>query len=205
MSKACQFLCLLVVVALDLGDSPRSAEAGGLPAQATDNISVASDAVAGGANQSAVGAASAALNGCTGNISPLYRYWNGAVADHFYTTSWAELGWGGGGYSIEGTVGSLLDSSFSACGAAPLYRYYNPSATDHFYTTSWAELGGGSAGWYYEGVQGYCFPFPVTGSIPLYRYWNGGSADHFYTTNFAELGGGSGGYVFEGVQCYVSP
>jgi Repeat of unknown function (DUF5648) len=189
-------LLVLVAGALALVDSPHSAAAGSSDA-VTTNANVA--------DQNAIGVVTDALNGCNGAVYPLYRYWNGGVSDHFYTTNWAELGWGGGGYSIEGTAGSLLASSFASCGAAPLYRYYNPSATDHFYTTNWGELGWGAAGWYYEAVQGYCFPFPVTGTIPLYRYWNGSAADHFYTTNFAELGGGNSGYVLEGIQCYVNP
>jgi subtilisin family serine protease len=33
---------------------------------------------------------------------PLYRYWNGGAADHFYTTSWNELGSGRYGWAYEG-------------------------------------------------------------------------------------------------------
>ena len=192
MSKLFRTLCILTTITFALIDTPRSTEARDLTN--TDAANATSSAVT-----------AATFNGCTGTTSPLYRYWNASASDHFYTTNFAELRWGGGGYSIEGTSGSLLESRFASCGAVPLYRYYNPSATDHFYTTNWGELGWGSGGWYYEGVQGYCFPSPTTGTTPLYRYWNGGVADHFYTTSFAELRGGGGGYVLEGIQCYVSP
>jgi len=33
---------------------------------------------------------------------PLYRYNNGAISDHFYTTNWRELGAGKNGYNFEG-------------------------------------------------------------------------------------------------------
>ncbi len=145
------------------------------------------------------------INGCTGLAYQLYRYYSAGQGDHFYTTNFNELGFGGLGYVIEGTMGSLVSAAFSSCGATPLYRYYNGSIGDHFYTTSWSELGAGGSGWSYEGVQGYCFASPTTGTVPLYRYYSGGQGDHFYTTNFGELGGGRIGYDFEGVQCYVVP
>jgi hypothetical protein len=177
--------------------------------QAVDDASDMAEANASVNDESSVGEAAEALtgtiNGCSGTISPLFRYWSASGSDHFYTTTWAELGWGGSGYVIEGTAGSLLASSFAPCGATPLYRYYSGAASDHFYTTNWSELGGGSSGYTYEGVQGYCFPSPVTGTVPLYRYYSGSSPDHFYTTNWSELGAGAAGYVLEGIQCYVSP
>ena len=33
---------------------------------------------------------------------PLFRYWNGAIGDHFYTTNWGELGRGRSGWRYEG-------------------------------------------------------------------------------------------------------
>jgi len=131
----------------------------------------------------------------------LYRYWNSALTDHFYTTNWAELGGGAHGWASEGIQCYIFPSA--ALGLVPLYRYWNSALADHFYTTNWAELGNGAHGWAYEGVQGYVRPTPASGSIPLYRYWNSGTADHFYTTVFTELGMGKNGYAFEGIQCFV--
>jgi len=133
---------------------------------------------------------------------PLQRYWNPAIADHFYTTDWNELGWGKYGWGYEGIQCYVFATQVP--GSVPLYRYWNPGIGDHFYTTSWAELGGGAYGWGYEGIQCYVFPQPGQGRIPLYRYWNGPAGDHFYTTNWGELGWGNYGWVFEGVQCYVA-
>src|SRR5206468_3305820 len=37
-----------------------------------------------------------------GAYVPLYRYWNASAGDHFYTTSWSELGNGNYGWGYEG-------------------------------------------------------------------------------------------------------
>ena len=134
---------------------------------------------------------------------PLYRYWNGAAGDHFYTTSWSELGTGRNGWAYEGV--QCYVHATARPGTAALYRYWNAGAADHFYTTSWAELGSGRYGWAYEGIQCYVPVQQQAGTVPLYRYWNAGIGDHFYTTSWAELGGGRYGWTYEGVQCYVSP
>ena len=84
--------------------------------------------------------------------TPLYRYYNGA--EHFYTTSFSELGNGKDGYSFEGVQCHVYTSSQS--GTTPLYRYYN--GTEHFYTTSFDELGSGKSGYSLEGIQCYVLP-----------------------------------------------
>lgn len=137
------------------------------------------------------------------NTLPLYRYWNSPAGDHFYTTSWAELGAGRYGWAYEGIQCHVLQTQRT--GTVPLYRYWNPGNADHFYTTNWAELGTGRYGWGYEGVQCYVYPNQAAGTVPLYRYWNPGIADHFYTTSWAELGPGKYGWGYEGIQCYVFP
>ncbi len=134
---------------------------------------------------------------------PLYRYWNPDNADHFYTTSWQELGEGRWGWGFEGV--QCFVSPRAGGGLVPLYRYWNPDIGDHFYTTAWEELGEGRWGWGFEGIQCYVAPTQLAGTIPLYRYWNPGGGDHFYTTSWAELGEGAYGWGFEGVQCYVWP
>ncbi|MGH7562228.1 MAG: S8 family serine peptidase, partial [Gemmatimonadales bacterium] len=133
---------------------------------------------------------------------PLFRYWNPANTDHFYTTNWAELGNGRHGWGYEGI--QCFVAQQQAPGTVPLYRYWNPQIGDHFYTTNWAELGGGRYGWGFEGVQCYVYPQPAADRVPLFRYWNGQVGDHFYTTNFGELGYGRYGYRLEGIQCFVA-
>lgn len=132
---------------------------------------------------------------------PLYRYWNGAISDHFYTTNWAELGTGRYGWNFEETECYVYPGQQP--GSVPLYRYWNGSAGDHFYTTNWAELGGGSKGYAYEGIQCYVYPGSGRDDTGLYRYYSAGGTDHFYTVNFDELGNGAHGWVLENVQCFT--
>ena len=132
---------------------------------------------------------------------PLFRYWNAAATDHFYTTNWAELGSGKYGWVFEGI--QCYTYPKAVLGSLPLHRYWNPGNGDHFYTTNFAELGNGKYGWGYEGVQCHVFALPAVGRVPLYRYWNAAVGDHFYTTNWSELQWGKYGWVFEGIQCWV--
>lgn len=131
----------------------------------------------------------------------LFRYWNSRRGDHFYTTSWRELGAGAHGWAYEGVQCYIFPRP--GTGAVPLFRYFNGRITDHFYTTNWSELRGGRSGWVLEGIQGYVLPTRPGGTIPLYRYWNPRIGDHFYTTSWGELGRGGQGYTYEGVQCFV--
>ena len=39
---------------------------------------------------------------------PLYRYYNAALVDHFYTIYWQELGKGKSGWKLEGIAGYVL-------------------------------------------------------------------------------------------------
>lgn len=131
----------------------------------------------------------------------LFRYWNGQAGDHFYTTSWSELGTGRHGWVYEGVQCYIFPNP--ATGSTPLFRYWNGNASDHFYTTNWNELGAGRYGWVLEGIQGYVHATQQPGTVPLYRYWNPRIADHFYTTSWGELGGGAHGWGYESIQCYV--
>jgi hypothetical protein len=140
---------------------------------------------------------------CRTVATPFYRYWNAAVGDHFYTTSWGELNAGRGGFSLDGV--QCLIHPAPAAGTVALYRYWNPGVTDHFYTTDFNELGMGRFGWIHEGVAGFVYSAPAPGTMPLHRYWNPGAGDHFYTTNFDELGRGQHGWGYERVECYVLP
>jgi hypothetical protein len=129
---------------------------------------------------------------------PLYRYFNGRF--HFYTASFAELGNGGGGYTLEGIVDYVSPSQVA--NTTPLYRYANTSNGSHFYTTDFNELGNGRNGLVLEGITGY-MPTSGSGTTSFYRYVNPSTGDHFYTASFGELGNGSGGYQLEGVQSLI--
>jgi len=128
---------------------------------------------------------------------PFYRYFNGRICDHFYTTNWKELGGGRHGWKYEKVEGYIYKSRVS--GTIPLHRFWN--GVDHFYTddpryVTWY-------GYKSEGVAGYCFPKDLgSRTIPLYRWYADGSCkNHFYTTSYTE--GKRSGYKYEGVVCYV--
>jgi len=132
---------------------------------------------------------------------PLYRYWNGTVGDHFYTTDWSELGNGAYGWVFDKVECYVHEEPRP--GTVPLYRYWNPRVTDHFYTTNFGELGHGRYGYIYEGVECYVYAAAGTGAAALHRYWNPEIGDHFYTTDWNELGSGAHGWHYEGIQCHV--
>ena len=102
------------------------------------------------------------------NSQPLHRYWNGEVANHFYTTNFAELGAGRDGWVYE-RVECHVPAQAGA-GTVPLYRYFNAALTDHFYTTEWSELGYGRFGYELEGIQCQVFAqpqaVPSIGEVP---------------------------------------
>uniref|UniRef100_A0A7S3YHN4 DUF5648 domain-containing protein n=1 Tax=Lotharella globosa TaxID=91324 RepID=A0A7S3YHN4_9EUKA len=142
--------------------------------------------------------------------APLYRYYNGDIVDHFYSTNWQELQEGKKGWTYEGTQHYLL--TWHTPGSVAVHRYWNGG--DHFYTTNSAELGVPDpgqriGGWTYEGVAGYCYPTQRAGTLPMHRYYLPSIQNHFYTVSSSEIGtityGGLGkfGYTYQGILCYV--
>lgn len=137
-----------------------------------------------------------------GDSIPFYRYYNGVIGDHFYTTNFNELGATNFGWDFEFVGCNIFGTQVD--GTVPLYQYYSSGAGDHFYTIDFSTLGNGAFGYTFEKITGYVFP-PNTSGIPLFRYYNAQIGDHFYTTDFNELGNGLDGWVFENIECYVSP
>ncbi len=90
----------------------------------------------------------------------LYRLWNGAASDHFYTTNWPEAtnAFNNLGYTYEG-VAARVDGAHDP-DTVPLYRLYSSGASDHFYTTNWSEAVNAfnNLGYTYEGIQAYVIP-----------------------------------------------
>lgn len=139
----------------------------------------------------------------------LLRAWGGN-ADHFYTTSVAEMykAVKNIGYKAEPNACYVYATQVGA--TVPLYRAWSVSACDHFYTTSLKERDNAVAklGYANEGVAAYVFASQICDAIPLYRlYKPGSSRDHFYTTSFSERNRAlnSHGYEDEGIACYVLP
>ena len=89
---------------------------------------------------------------------PLHRYWNGQLANHFYTTNFAELGAGREGWVHEGVECHV--PAQAGAGTVPLYRYFSADLGDHYYTTAWSELGYGRYGFALEGIQCQVFAQP---------------------------------------------
>jgi len=152
-------------------------------------------------------------NGDYGELMPVYRYYQGDVYDHFYTTNGEEIGTvdpqskGKNDYISEGILGFVSPHGFP--GSVPIHRFYQPEIKDHFYTVDVNEIGTlevgntNRYGYTYEGVLGYAYPAEHH-VVPIYRYLQPEVHDHFYTTDPAEIGAitygkkGKLGYVSEG-------
>ena len=132
--------------------------------------------------------------------SPLYRYWNRTTHDHFYTSSWAELGTAGHGYDFQETQCYLY--SAAKAGTVPLHRFWNTTRKDHAYSLDRNEYGHAADGYKYEGIVGYAFAAAAAKALPLYRYWSAANNDHLYTTNPAE-GAAAAGYALQKTACWV--
>jgi len=98
-------------------------------------------------------------------LIPVYRYWNEAKSDHFYTANSGEIGAtnpgqaGNHGYTCEGILGYVSPTEFF--GSVPVYRYFHGANSDHFYTSNAQEIGAtnpgqaGNHGYTCEGILGY--------------------------------------------------
>lgn len=114
----------------------------------------------------------------------LYRLYNKATGEHFYTLSDAERNqllaknW-----NDEGQGWSTPKSS-----ELPIYRLVNPNTGDHHYTVNEEEylILSYFLGWVGEGVRFYSAHPNDEGAVPLYRLYNPNAVDvgiHHYTTD----------------------
>jgi RHS repeat-associated protein len=145
---------------------------------------------------------------------PLYRSFNNASTDHFYTTNAKERDTAATkGWKYEGIQCSV--SKRYAPNMVPLFRLFftNGVKSDHFYTINESEKNDAVSrlGYTYEGVAAFLYPpsyQAVEGTIPLYRLYNRSKVDHFYTTSKAERDNAVSayGYVDENIIVgYVMP
>jgi hypothetical protein len=117
------------------------------------------------------------------SIVPLYRGFNEALNDHFYTTNQEELA-GAAGYQPEGIACGVF--SGLSPGAVPLFRLRAKNGL-HFYTISTQERQQSlAAGFVDEGNSGYVFAHQDGPNPPLYRSYNPKTGGHLYTANLAE-------------------
>jgi hypothetical protein len=130
--------------------------------------------------------------------STLYRLYNPARNDHYYTAinNAREDAIIYQGYVSDGTAFAV--SPTPQAGMVPIYAMYNGRLNDHYLTPDglaryWAYNFGGYQD---DGIAFYAYP-TATGAInvpeacpanstPVYTLWNGQLGDHFYTTSGPE-------------------
>lgn len=108
---------------------------------------------------------------------PVYRAYNAAIDDHFYTSSEAEYGNLPDGYVQEGVAFEGADTGLV------VYRLCNPNSGQHHYTVDHSEAQKRvDEGWRAETVT---FAAARQGK-PVYRLYNPNTGAHHFTTDIAE-------------------
>jgi hypothetical protein len=129
----------------------------------------------------------------------VYQYYNSILQRHFYTTNFNELGNGGQGFTLVGTLGylypigdpNITTGSFNRA----VYRFYNSSTGAHYYTMRGTVF---PSGFHLESIMGYTPPggFFLTS---VYEYYNSTNHDYYYTTTQSA----GSGYTLNGVAYYI--
>jgi hypothetical protein len=126
--------------------------------------------------------AATVVNAQTRSAIPIYEYYNNTYAKHFYTTNYAELGSGSGGWAYVGILGYLYNQFVSAPpgGSTTVYRFYQGSSHAHYYTLNASVY---PSGFVYEGVMGYETSTPLydPSNAPVYEFFNSSTGDYFYS------------------------
>lgn len=129
----------------------------------------------------------------SGGFTPMLRYFNSSISDHFYTVD--PIPDGAYGYKFEQWEGQAARTQLA--GTVPLHRLWLPGRM-HFYTVSLEEVDVAKwCGFTYEGVVAYVLPpdSSYPGAKPVYRYRNGFVEDYFYTVT--QIPDGTYGYGYE--------
>ena len=122
------------------------------------------------------------VRAASSNYVSLYRLYNAASGEHFYTSNSFErdnlnsIGW-----RYEG-IGWYAPATSDT----PVYRLYNPNSGDHHFTISSTERSSCvQAGWRYEGIGWYS---DDRRSVPVYREYNpnASAGTHNYTLDKTE-------------------
>ena len=140
------------------------------------------------------------------SLVPLYqyKYSSGSQQDFFYTTNFAELGFGGNGWTYQGIAMRVYDSE--ASGTVKFYRFFGLSSGKHFYSTSPDEVG--PPDWVLEGDAGWIYPphSQPSGTVPIHRWykWAGSGVAHYYVVHTGfDIDLYASGWVYEGVIGYA--
>lgn len=152
-------------------------------------------------------------------VAPVYRFWSGSFANHFYTISQAEkdyvIAMWSDTWMYEGIAYYAYPEN-SVAGLSPVYRFWSPQFSSHFYTIDAAERDYvintfASNIWSYEGVAFYAFAVgqQPAGTTPVYRFWSNALAAHFYTASESEkdhlLANPRWGWQYETIAWYAYP
>ncbi|KAJ6464477.1 hypothetical protein C8R45DRAFT_1024125 [Mycena sanguinolenta] len=134
---------------------------------------------------------------------PLYRDWNPATSDHFFTTDSAEAS-GASGYNFEGVKALVFTTQVA--GSVRFLRLDNVGTGHHFYTCNATEAAVAPGFVIEDKDPMYIYPTQLCGSVPLYRLYASSVGDHFYTVNTTERDGAEqSGWGFEWIAGYVFP
>ncbi|MBK9471825.1 MAG: RHS repeat protein [bacterium] len=131
----------------------------------------------------------------TPNWAPLYRLYNAADTDHFYTTNDGQLNIAENSlFRRERVEGFVSTRRFAGAGMAEVFRFYDPVLRCHYYTLDGpGETGLGvvdgliSAGYLYEGIAGFAMGDAQPGLVPVYRVSKTDASDHLYTISEVEI------------------
>lgn len=135
------------------------------------------------------------------DVSTMYRLYNPYTGEHFYTSSYLEIGnCVVNGWRCEGGAWLAPDTSNT-----PVYRLYNPFTGDHHYTMSKEEYDYlATVGWSQEGIGWYSDDSNTTA---VYRQYNPNATtgSHNFTTSDVEKKDLVGrGWKDEGVGWYAA-
>ncbi|KAJ6481529.1 hypothetical protein C8R47DRAFT_1218304 [Mycena vitilis] len=134
---------------------------------------------------------------------PVYRDFNDAIGDHFYTVCHRYANTGG--YFAESARFAVFSTAQPS--TTQFIRLYSGGLGDHFFTTDSAEASNAAAtgGYVREDLAPmFIYAAQICGSIPLYRSYSSAKTDHFYTTSESERDNMEG-YKFELIAGYVLP
>ena len=99
-------------------------------------------------------------------LVPVYRFWSGQLASHFYTANPEErdfvLAHYPGVWAYEGVVFYAFPPDYQPAGTVPVYRFWSETLAAHFYTALESEkqslMNRPEWGWGYEGIAWYAYP-----------------------------------------------
>lgn len=127
----------------------------------------------------------------SGSRVPVYRFYNIAGLEHFYTSNTAErdllVNQYASSFIYEGAIFYAYPAE--AQGVFPVYRMVDVARKMHLYTADPVERDAvrqASPSVFLEGTAWWGQAQPGNGAIPIYRYFNRSTGTYFYTFNVAE-------------------